>query len=171
MTAKAAGLDLKAAIIQGGEAMKQAARDAADQLKQAGDQLKGTLRSNLDLMNQTIREQVIADARKSLNSSLATGRYDNNAVLSQVKTNQDLIDMATKLEGINASFSNYEKAQNNVAKVQEQLGVSFADLGVKLDETAGAIIDLSKKDWNVYVNGQGVAGYGDMVAAMNRGIS
>jgi tape measure domain-containing protein len=170
-TAEAAGIDLKAAMIQGGEAMKQAARDAADQLKQAGDQLKGTLRSNLDLMNEGIRKRVIDDARKSLNSSLATGRYDDKAVLSQVKTNQDMIDMATKLEGINASFSNYEKAQNNVAKVQEQLGVSFADLGVKLDETASSLITLSKKDWTVYVNGQGVAGYGDMVAAMNRGIS
>jgi hypothetical protein len=55
--------------------------------------------------------------------------------------------------------------------VQEQLGVSFGDLGVKLDDTASAIIGLANKDWNVYVNGTSVSGIGDMVSAMNRGIS
>lgn len=171
VAAQAAAADLNAAMIASGEAMKAAAKSAADELKAAGDQLKGTLRSNLDLLNAGIRQKVIEDARKSLNSSLATGRYDTKAITSQIKTNQDLIDMATKLEGINTSFDNYSKAQDNVAKVQEQLGVSFGDLGVKLDETASAIIGLASKDWNVYVNGTSVSGIGDMVSAMNRGIS
>lgn len=169
--AEAAGQTLVAAQVQAGQAMKEAAKNAADQLKQAGDQLKGTLRSNLDLLNAGMRQRVIDDARKSLNSSLATGRYDTKAITSQIRTDQDLLDMATKLEGINASFDNYSKAQDNVAKVQEQLGVSFSDLGVKLDETASAIIGLADKDWNVYVNGTSVSGIGDMVSAMNRGIS
>ena len=171
VAADAAALDLSTALENAGQAMKSAAKNAADQLKQAGDQLKGTLRSNLDLLNAGMRQRVIDDARTSLNSSLATGRYDTKAITSQIKTNQDLIDMATKLEGINASFDNYSKAQDNVAKVQEQLGVSFSDLGVKLDETASAIIGLASKDWNVYVNGTSVSGFGDMVSAMNRGIS
>jgi biopolymer transport protein ExbD len=113
---------------------------------------------------------VIDDARKSLNSSLATGRYDNQAVLSQVKTNQDLLDMASKLESINADFDNYSKAQDNVARVQEQMGVSFAELGIKLDTTAAEIAALAKKDWTVYVNGSSVSSYGEMVSAMNRGM-
>jgi len=132
--------------------MKQAAKDAADQLKQAGDQLKGTLRSNLDLMNRGIRERVLQDARKSLNSSLATGRYDTKAITGQIKTNQDLIDMATKLEGINTSFDNYSKAQDNVAKVQEQLGVSFSDLGVKLDKTAEALVQNTNAERSIKLN-------------------
>jgi len=171
VAADAAALDLSTALENAGQAMKSAAKNAADQLKQAGDQLKGTLRSNLDLLNAGMRQRVIDDARTSLNSSLATGRYDTKAITSQIKTNQDLIDMATKLEGINASFDNYSKAQDNVAKVQEQLGVSFSDLGVKLDETASAIIGLASKDWSVYVNGTAVSGFGDMVSAMNRGLS
>jgi tape measure domain-containing protein len=168
--AEAAGEALKTAQIQAGEGMKQAAKDAAEQLKQAGDQLKNTLRSNLDLLNAGIRQKVIDDARKSLNSSLATGRYDNQAVLSQVKTNQDLLDMASKLESINADFDNYSKAQDNVARVQEQMGVSFAELGIKLDTTAAEIAALAKKDWTVYVNGSSVSSYGEMVSAMNRGM-
>jgi len=168
--AEAAGQTLVAAQVQAGQAMKEAAKNAADQLKQAGDQLKNTLRSNLDLLNAGIRQKVIDDARKSLNTSLATGRYDNQAVLSQVKTNQDLLDMATKLEGINADFDNYSKAQDNVARVQEQMGVSFAELGIKLDTTAAEIAALAKKDWTVYVNGSSVSSYGEMVSAMNRGM-
>jgi tape measure domain-containing protein len=167
---EAAGEALKTAQIQAGEGMKQAAKDAAEQLKQAGDQLKNTLRSNLDLLNAGIRQKVIDDARKSLNTSLATGRYDNQAVLSQVKTNQDLLDMASKLESINADFDNYSKAQDNVARVQEQMGVSFAELGIKLDTTAAEIAALAKKDWTVYVNGSSVSSYGEMVSAMNRGM-
>ncbi len=168
--AEAAGEALKTAQIQADEGMKQAAKDAAEQLKQAGDQLKNTLRSNLDLLNAGIRQKVIDDARKSLNSSLATGRYDNQAVLSQVKTNQDLLDMASKLESINADFDNYSKAQDNVARVQEQMGVSFAELGIKLDTTAAEIAALAKKDWTVYVNGSSVSSYGEMVSAMNGGM-
>jgi len=168
--AQAAAADLKTAMISAGEAMKSAAQSAADQLKSAGESLRSTLRSNLDLLNKSTRESVINEARSSLNKSLATGRYDNQAVLAGVKTNQDLLDMASKLEGINASFDEYDKAQGNLAKTQEQLGVNMADLGVKLNDAAAAIIGLANKDWNVYVNGNSVSGYGDMVSAINRGM-
>lgn len=167
--AQAAGADLKTAMISAGEAMKSAAQSAADQLKSAGESLRSTLRSNLDLLNRSTRESVINEARSSLNKSLATGRYDNQAVLAGVKTNQDLLDMASKLEGINSSFDQYSKAQDNVAKVQEQLGVSFADLGVKLDETASSLMSLAKKDWNVYVNGREVSSDEGVLNALNRG--
>jgi hypothetical protein len=149
--------------------MKSAAQSAADQLKSAGESLRSTLRSNLDLLNRSTRESVINEARSSLNKSLATGRYDNQAVLAGVKTNQDLLDMASKLEGINSSFDQYSKAQDNVAKVQEQLGVGFADLGVKLDETASSLMSLAKKDWNVYVNGREVSSDEGVLNALNRG--
>jgi tape measure domain-containing protein len=167
--ADAAGADLNAAMLTAGEAMKAAAKDAAEQLKSAGESLKGSLRSNLDLLNGPIRQKVLEEARNSLNQSLSTGRYDAQAVNAGIKTNQDLLAMASKLEGINASFDAYDKAQAQVAKTQEQLGVSFTDLGVKLDQTAAEMASLAKKDWNVYVNGQNVSGYGEMVAAMNRG--
>jgi len=167
--AQAAGADLKTAMISAGEAMKSAAQSAADQLKSAGESLRSTLRSNLDLLNRSTRESVINEARSSLNKSLATGRYDNQAVLAGVKTNQDLLDMASKLEGINSSFDQYSKAQDNVAKVQEQLGVGFADLGVKLDETASSLMSLAKKDWNVYVNGREVSSDEGVLNALNRG--
>jgi hypothetical protein len=168
--AEAAGADLKAAMISAGEAMKSAAKSAADQLKSASDSLKGSLRSNLDLLNGDLRKKVIADAQASLGKSLATGRFDTATIDAGIKTNQDLLDMASKLEGINASFDAYEQAQKQVAQTQEQLGVSFTDLGVKLDQTANEMAALAKKDWNVYVNGKQVSGYGEMVSAINRGL-
>jgi tape measure domain-containing protein len=168
--AEAAAAELKTAMIEAANAMKSAAQSAADELTQAGDQLRNTLRSNLDLLNAETRKRVVDEAQSSLNKSLNTGRYDTTAILAGIKTNQDILDMASKLEGINASFDQYDQAQNNVAKTQEQLGVSMTDLGVKLNDAAAAIIGLAKKDWNVYVNGAATNSYGDMVAAVNRGI-
>lgn len=169
-SAAAAGQELQSALIGAGEAMKSAAKSAADQLKSASDSLKGALRSNIDLLNKDLRKKVIEDARASLNKSLATGRFDEKSIRAGIETNQDLIDMASKLEGINANFDAYKQAQDQVARTQEQLGVSFTDLGVKLDTTASEMAALAKKDWNVYVNGQQVSGYGEMVSAMNRGL-
>jgi len=169
-SAEAASDQLESAMAKAGDAMKSAAKSAADQLKSASDSLKGVLRSNLDLLNEGLRKKVIADARASLNKSLATGRFDETSVRAGIKTNQDLIDTASKLEGINASFDAYKQAQDQVARTQEQLGVSFTDLGVKLDQTASEMAALAKKDWNVYVNGQQVSGYGEMVNAISRGL-
>jgi len=169
-SAKAAANDLKTAMIEAADAMKSAAQSAADKIKSAGESLRNTLRSNLDLLNAETRKRVVDEAQSSLNKSLSTGRYDTTAILAGIKTNQDILDMASKLEGINASFDQYDQAQNNVAKTQEQLGVSMTDLGVKLNDAAAAIIGLAKKDWNVYVNGAATNSYGDMVAAVNRGI-
>ena len=150
--AQAAGVDLETAMIKGGEAMKAAAQSAADELKQAGDQLRNTLRSNLDLLNKETRQRVLNEARGSLNKSLATGRFDNQAVLAGVKTNQDLLDMASKLEGINSSFDQYSKAQDNVARVQEQLDVSFKDLGVKMEDVAAALVKNTEAERNIKLN-------------------
>ena len=150
--AQAAGVDLETAMIKGGEAMKAAAQSAADELKQAGDQLRNALRSNLDLLNKETRQRVLNEARGSLNKSLATGRFDNQAVLAGVKTNKDLIDMASKLEGINSSFDQYSKAQDNVARVQEQLDVSFKDLGVKMEDVAAALVKNTEAERNIKLN-------------------
>ena len=150
--AQAAGVDLETAMIKGGEAMKAAAQSAADELKQAGDQLRNTLRSNLDLLNKETRQRVLNEARGSLNKSLATGRFDNQAVLAGVKTNQDLLNMASKLEGINSSFDQYSKAQDNVARVQEQLDVSFKDLGVKMEDVAAALVKNTEAERNIKLN-------------------
>jgi tape measure domain-containing protein len=150
--AEAAAADLETAMIKGGEAMKAAAQSAADELKQAGDQLRNTLRSNLDLLNKETRQRVLNEARGSLNKSLATGRFDNQAVLAGVKTNQDLLDMASKLEGINSSFDQYSKAQDNVARVQEQLDVSFKDLGVKMEDVAAALVKNTEAERNIKLN-------------------
>lgn len=168
-SAQAAADELKSALVNAGDAMKAAAKAAADELKSASDSLKGSLRSNLDLLNGDLRKKVIADAQASLGKSLATGRFDTATIDAGIKTNQDLLDMASKLEGINASFDAYDQAQKQVAQTQEQLGVSFTDLGVKLDQTANEMAALAKKDWNVYVNGEKVDGYSGMVNAMNRG--
>ena len=150
--AEAAAADLETAMIKGGEAMKAAAQSAADELKQAGDQLRNALRSNLDLLNKETRQRVLNEARGSLNKSLATGRFDNQAVLAGVKTNKDLIDMASKLEGINSSFDQYSKAQDNVARVQEQLDVSFKDLGVKMEDVAAALVKNTEAERNIKLN-------------------
>ena len=150
--AEAAAADLETAMIKGGEAMKAAAQSAADELKQAGDQLRNALRSNLDLLNKETRQRVLNEARGSLNKSLATGRFDNQAVLAGVKTNQDLLNMASKLEGINSSFDQYSKAQDNVARVQEQLDVSFKDLGVKMEDVAAALVKNTEAERNIKLN-------------------
>lgn len=168
--AEAAAADLKTAMLQAGDAMKDAAKSAADQLKGASNSLKGSLRSNLDLLSGDLRKKVIGDAFASVRQSAATGRYDLEAISSQIKTNQDVLDMASKLESLDASFDAYDRAQETVARTQEQLGASFTDLGEKLDQTAKEMASLAKKDWNVYVNGQRVSGYGEMVGAMNRGL-
>lgn len=163
VAADAASADLQTAMIQGGEAMKSAAQAAADQLKSASEALKGTLRTNLDYLDRYTRQQVVREARVSLNRSLATGRFDRGKVLSEVKTNRDLLDMATKLEGINKSFDNYDKAKDNLAKVEEQLPQSLESLGVKVTDLTDRILKLAEKNWNVYVD----AGYWKSVDRSN----
>lgn len=165
----AAGDELKTAMLSAGTAMKDAARNAADQLKSAGESLKSTLRSNFELLDKEIRGKLLEDARNSINASLATGRYDRSAVQSGIRSDRELLEMATRLEGINASFDAYSFAQMQLARTQEQIGTSFEGLGVKLDQTAVAVAELVTKDWNVYVTGQPTTNQNDTVAAVNRG--
>ena len=150
--AETASVNLKAALIEGSAALQAASESAANQVKAAAEALQGGLRNNIDLLNSDLRNKVVSDARRSLNASLATGRFDSETIRAGISGTEDLLKVATQLEGLNRQFDNYELAQDNLAKVQEQTATKFEALSQKFDPLTAATETLAKKDWTVNVS-------------------
>lgn len=189
---KAAGLDIKTALIDGGNALIDAAKQAREQLLSATlnrAQQLGTRDQGLNkfLASSTVDSRVV-QAAKALKAPLEEAlksirtRFGTTDVLSQntldriaafrqgSTTDIDFIrDFITaNNEDINGQQALIEANKNNTA-ITEALNTTGAQLATIIPPLAEQLLNLAKKDWVVNVNVPGGSASGNVVGAVNGG--
>jgi tape measure domain-containing protein len=142
---QAAGLNVRSALIEGGQQAASLLNQSTQDLKSALDAQRSAREGAFDLLTNGLQQQLLQDARRRIQAGVNAGELDPRKVNAAARTPQDILRIAGQADSL-------VNAQNAVAKAATDLRV--------------AIEGLNGKDWavNVKVNADGTyQAYGDTV--------